>query len=90
MTSTAAAPSFNPDEFPAVTVPPSFLKAGLSLARLSMGIAARTLVGADENRVAFALRDGYRDDFFGEFARCRWRRWRSGASGRRTRPVFRG
>ena len=26
----AAAPSFKPDEFPAVTEPPSFLKAGLS------------------------------------------------------------
>jgi hypothetical protein len=35
MSSTAAAPSFRPDAFPAVTVPPSVLKAGLSFARAS-------------------------------------------------------
>ena len=28
----AAAPSFNPEEFPAVTLPPSFLKAGRNFA----------------------------------------------------------
>ena len=31
----APAPSFNPDAFPAVTVPPSFLNAGLSLPNIS-------------------------------------------------------
>ena len=33
MINNAAAPSFNPDEFPAVTVPPSLAKAGLSFAK---------------------------------------------------------
>ena len=31
----AAAPSFNPEEFPAVTLPPSFLKAALNLPKTS-------------------------------------------------------
>ena len=32
----AAAPSFKPEEFPAVTLPPSFLKAGRNLANTSL------------------------------------------------------
>ena len=38
----AAAPSFKPEEFPAVTLPPSFLKAGLSFANLSKVVSGFT------------------------------------------------
>ena len=39
MTTTAAAPSLIPEAFPAVTVPPSFLKAGGSLAIFSIEVS---------------------------------------------------
>ena len=42
MTTTAAAPSFTPGAFPAVTVPPSFLKAGRSRPRASALVSGRT------------------------------------------------
>ena len=55
ITSTAAAPSFNPEELPAVTVP--FLrKAGCELRqRFQAGITARALVGSHQHRLTFPL-----------------------------------
>ena len=43
VTTSAEAPSLTPGAFPAVTVPPSFLNAGLSLARASSDVSSRTV-----------------------------------------------
>ena len=67
MTTTAAAPSLIPEAFPAVTVPPSFLKAGGSLAifssDVSIGRSSTSKIGAP-----LLLGDDDRDDLIGHGA----------------------
>ena len=56
-----------PELLPAVTVPPSGLKAGFSRAeRLERRVGARMLVAVDDERLALPLRDRDRDDLVGE------------------------
>ena len=68
ITSRAAAPSFSPEEFPAVTVPPSLRKAGLSLASDSIVVSRRGRSSVSTIRVALPLWDRHRDDLLGKFA----------------------
>ena len=66
---TADAPSLMPELLPAVTVPPSGLKAGLQARqRLDRGVGARVLVAIDDERLALPLRHRDRDELVGEAA----------------------
>ena len=90
ISSSAAAPSFSPEEFPAVTVP--FLrKAGLQACqRFQGGIAARALVGRHQQRVALLLRDGAPARFLRRTCPSRSPRWPAGGFAARKRPALRG
>ena len=86
----AAAPSVMPEEFPAVTVPPSSLKTGGSLPqRRQRGLRARVLVARDL-LLALACRGGHGHDLGVEAAlRDRPARRAPGCAAR-TRPAPRG
>ena len=71
MMSTAEAPSVICEELPAVTLPPSGLKAGLSLASVSTVLSGRmpsSAVSSSSVSVALVVADGHRDDLVLEAA----------------------